>query len=150
MKHPINERLVNYFNENKIKQVRVSELTGISTQTISNIFKDKFAPGSETLEAIFKAFPNINPIWVIMGTGSINLDKNNLIDETNNKTNLNSDSLTTKIIEDLRKDKEFLMNIISSKFFKDANGQGNFLKGSKVKDVPVRKLNTVLTALKTG
>ena len=69
----INQRLKNYFVHKQLNQVQVSVTTGLSKQTISNIWNDKFSTGGDTIQTICKAYETLNPAWVILNLGPMEL-----------------------------------------------------------------------------
>jgi transcriptional regulator with XRE-family HTH domain len=56
------------------KQADFARLIGISTAQLSNIKKDKFRPSFDVIEAIMENISNVNPYWLINGTGEMFLN----------------------------------------------------------------------------
>ena len=54
--------------DKNLTQLSFSNLTGISTATLSNIFNGKTKPTLSHVEAIKRTFPSINTDWLLYGT----------------------------------------------------------------------------------
>jgi transcriptional regulator with XRE-family HTH domain len=125
METPINKRLEILLTCFKINQKQLAEKAGLSENTISNAKKGKNVPGVDFFNAIYRAFPHINPQWLYMGVGNVFMDGTS--PEVTPDSNSIKDPLSesTKIISALRKeiqylqaqirDKEEIINLLRSK-----------------------------------
>ncbi|HEX8548900.1 MAG TPA: helix-turn-helix transcriptional regulator [Cytophagaceae bacterium] len=125
MEIPVNRRLEILLNYFKLSQKQLAEKAGLSENTISNAKKGKNVPGVDFFNAIYRAFPHINPQWLYMGIGNMFMDGTSpevLVDTDYEKDSL---SENIKIINALRKeilylqaqikDKEEIINLLRSK-----------------------------------
>lgn len=71
--YEINERLKKFAESKGFSQSELSKVMGISQQNINFIWKLKYLPGPKFLEALFCAFPELNPSWVMRGTEPMEL-----------------------------------------------------------------------------
>ncbi len=62
------DRIRKIMTEKNLTQQSFSNLTGISTATLSNIFNGKTKPTLAHVEAIKRTFPTINTDWLLYGT----------------------------------------------------------------------------------
>lgn len=125
MEIPVNRRvevLLSYF---KISQKQLAEKAGLSENTISNAKKGKNVPGVDFFNAIYRAFPHINPQWLYMGMGNMFMDGTSPEMTVDNEHEKDFLSESNKIINALRKeiqylqaqirDKEEIINLLRSK-----------------------------------
>ena len=86
------ERLKEYLDSRGISNSRAEKDCGFSNGLISNAYKTKTAMGSDKIEKILTAYPELSAEWLLRGTGSM------LITETpNRKTSVNN--LKQRLIE---------------------------------------------------
>ncbi len=62
------DRIKKIMTDKNLTQLSFSNLTGISTATLSNIFNGKTKPTLSHVEAIKRTFPSINTDWLLYGT----------------------------------------------------------------------------------
>lgn len=55
-----------------------AEVAGLKPATLSSIETDRTAPSFDTLGALMSAFPDLNPDWLLTGTGSMLRDGRSL------------------------------------------------------------------------
>lgn len=83
MQLTVNQR-IKKIQETVGKQRLFSKMIGIKETTISSLFQDKATlPSYMVLEAILKAFPEINARWLLLGEGEMN-DKYENLDKSEN------------------------------------------------------------------
>lgn len=56
-----------------MSQNKFAKHIGVSGVTISRILRGETNPSMDTIEQVTKAFPNLNPTWLLTGTGSMHL-----------------------------------------------------------------------------
>jgi transcriptional regulator with XRE-family HTH domain len=62
--------------ELRYNQRQFAMAVGVSPQAINNVIAERTkTPSSDLLQAITKAFPQVNPTWLLTGTGSMLLEK---------------------------------------------------------------------------
>ena len=69
------ERLETLMWNERLSQNKFARHIGVSNVTISRILRGETNPSMETLEQVTKAFPNLNPTWLLTGAGSMQLDQ---------------------------------------------------------------------------
>ncbi len=65
------ERLVRLMDLQNMNAKQFAEEVGIQPGTISNIMKDRNKPSLEVLQKVLNRFSQVNPEWLILGTGPI-------------------------------------------------------------------------------
>ncbi len=65
------ERLVKLMELQQVNAKQFADEVGIQPGTISNIMKDRNKPSLEVLQRVLKRYSQVNPEWLICGTGSI-------------------------------------------------------------------------------
>lgn len=58
----------------RMSQQEFAQKLGLSPATLSNIFKGKTRPTNNHVQAIHRAFPNINISWLLFGEGDMYVD----------------------------------------------------------------------------
>ncbi len=70
------ERLVKLMDELQVNAKSFAEEVGIQPGTISNIMKERNKPSLEVLQRVLVRYSQVNPEWLICGTGSMWRQKN--------------------------------------------------------------------------
>ncbi len=65
------ERLLKLMELQQVNAKQFAEEVGIQPGTISNIMKDRNKPSLEVLQRVLKRYSQVNPEWLVCGTGSI-------------------------------------------------------------------------------
>ncbi len=65
------ERLVKLMDELQINAKSFAEEVGIQPGTISNIMKERNKPSLEVMQRVLVRYSQVNPEWLICGTGSM-------------------------------------------------------------------------------
>lgn len=71
----VNERIKIFLEASGISQTAFAKKTGLTQSVISKTLGGKTVPQFSTVEAIVRAFPSLNPHWLILGEGSMNSGK---------------------------------------------------------------------------
>lgn len=66
-----NERMRQIINHYCKTQQEFAERVGKTKQWVSNLVTEDFPIGKKTTAAIISAFPNVNPNWILFGTGDM-------------------------------------------------------------------------------
>ena len=115
MEMPVNKRveiLLSYF---KLNQKQLAEKAGLSENTISNAKKGKNVPGVDFFNAIYRAFPHINPQWLYMGIGNMFMDGTSPEINADQDAGRDSTIENAKLINALRKEIQYLQTQIKDK-----------------------------------
>lgn len=73
---PINQRFEKFLTTQRISQKLFSEITGINTGTVSDIFKGKTPlPKADFFQAFLMYFPEVNIKWLLIGEGDMLVTK---------------------------------------------------------------------------
>ncbi|PQA59136.1 hypothetical protein [Siphonobacter curvatus] len=67
----INERFAQLIKALKMNNNSFAKSLGRTNTSIANIVDRGSKPGFELLEEIFEAYPEVNPIWLMRGTGEM-------------------------------------------------------------------------------
>lgn len=67
----IAERLETLMWSQRMSQNKFAKYIGVSGVTISRILRGETNPSMETIEQVTKAFPNLNPTWLVTGAGAM-------------------------------------------------------------------------------
>lgn len=70
-KHPMIIRLKEYIDRRDISQAELSRILNLQTSTISNYMNGRGMPALDKLEFLFINDPDLNPLWLLMGIGSM-------------------------------------------------------------------------------
>lgn len=70
MENSIKQRLILFLEESNISQAKFEKAAGLSNGYINNL---KNSPSANKLQNIFNAFPDINPDWLLTGSGEMYL-----------------------------------------------------------------------------
>jgi transcriptional regulator with XRE-family HTH domain len=116
----VSERIVLILKHFNLNQKKLAKLAGIPENTLSNAKKGKNIPNLEFFNAIYKAFPNLNLLWLYHGEGSMLTD--NIMTEKNSSSlqsdpNSNNMEFMLKKIAYLQEqiyDKEEIINLLKS------------------------------------
>ncbi len=65
------ERLVKLMDELQVNAKSFAEEVGIQPGTISNIMKERNKPSLEVMQRVLNRYSQVNPEWLICGTGSM-------------------------------------------------------------------------------
>ncbi len=65
------ERLVKLMDELQVNAKAFAEEVGIQPGTISNIMKERNKPSLEVMQRVLNRYSQVNPEWLICGTGSM-------------------------------------------------------------------------------
>ncbi len=90
------DRIKKIMTDKNLTQLSFSNLTGISTATLSNIFNGKTKPTLAHVEAIKRTFPAINTDWLLYGT----LPEFNNADDVRSVSSSSSDSPSSSSQQD--------------------------------------------------
>lgn len=70
MENTVKQRLILFLEESNISQAKFEKAAGLSNGYINNL---KNSPSANKLQSIFNAFPDINPDWLLTGSGEMYL-----------------------------------------------------------------------------
>lgn len=70
MENSVKQRLILFLEESNISQAKFEKAAGLSNGYINNL---KRSPSANKLQSIFNAFPDINPDWLLTGSGEMYL-----------------------------------------------------------------------------
>ena len=73
MEIPVNKRIELILKNFKINQKSLAEKAGLSENTISNAKKGKNVPNVDFFNSLYKAFPTLNPKWLYLGVGNMEI-----------------------------------------------------------------------------
>lgn len=76
MQMTINERIKALLVHYDMYNNAFSEKVGVNPSVIHNITKGRNAPSYDVLQKIIKAFPEVNPTWLLMDEGKMLKDNN--------------------------------------------------------------------------
>lgn len=80
METPIVGKQLRLFRESRnMKQQDFCEYTGIKQQTVSGIETGRSEPSTALLQMLFLKFPDLNPDWLLLGTGPMLRDGRALV-----------------------------------------------------------------------
>lgn len=71
MENSVKQRLILFLEESNISQAKFEKAAGLSNGYINNL---KNSPSANKLQSIFNAFPDINPDWLLTGSGEMYVD----------------------------------------------------------------------------
>lgn len=71
MENSVKQRLILFLEESNISQAKFEKAAGLSNGYINNL---KSSPSANKLQSIFNAFPDINPDWLLTGSGEMYVD----------------------------------------------------------------------------
>lgn len=77
----INERLERVVRYCEKTRKEFAEKVGKSNQWVTNITSIGYPVGKKTIQSIIDIYPNINPNWILFGTGDMLLNPDRLIEE---------------------------------------------------------------------
>lgn len=69
------ERIEFIIKDKELSNIEFSSITGIAPATISHITSGRSKPTLPIFKGILQGFPDLNPEWVFLGTGSIYRNK---------------------------------------------------------------------------
>lgn len=67
------DRIRQLMEAQHMNQQTFATCTGISTASLSSIFTGRTRPTLNHVDAILEKFPNVNPLWLLKGTGGMML-----------------------------------------------------------------------------
>lgn len=71
----LNKRIEALMWHLRLSQNKFADTVGISSVTMSRIVRGSSVPGGETINAILTAFPEVNPTWLMTGSGEMTIEK---------------------------------------------------------------------------
>jgi DNA-binding XRE family transcriptional regulator len=93
METTINQRIEMIANKYAKNQSDFAKKIGKPSQTISNIISGRSNPSFEVVHSILESFPQIDPLWFILGKGT------NFISENSNTDDRYLNSLEDRVAE---------------------------------------------------
>lgn len=72
MENTVKQRLILFLEESNISQAKFEKAAGLSNGYINNL---KRSPSANKLQSIFNAFPEVNPDWLLTGSGEMYADR---------------------------------------------------------------------------
>ena len=109
MESSVKERLKTFINYLNISEREFCRVIGVGSAYVASIKKSIKA---DKLEAITEHYPELNPIWLIRGQGSMLL--NGEAEEEPTTPTLLPTEILAKLLEDANKEKARLLSIIES------------------------------------
>lgn len=109
MESSVKERLKVFINHLNISEREFCRIIGVGSAYIASIKKSIKA---DKLEAITEHYPELNPIWLMRGQGSMLL--NDEVKEEPATPTLLPAEILAKLLEDANKEKARLLSIIES------------------------------------
>lgn len=109
MESSVKERLKTFINYLNISEREFCRVIGVGSAYVASIKKSIKA---DKLEAITERYPELNPIWLIRGQGSMLL--NGEAEEEPVTPTLLPAEILAKLLEDANKEKSRLLSIIES------------------------------------
>lgn len=109
MESSVKERLKTFINYLNISEREFCRVIGVGSAYVASIKKSIKA---DKLEAIAEHYPELNPIWLIRGQGSMLL--NGEAEEEPITPTLLPTEILAKLLEDANKEKARLLSIIES------------------------------------
>lgn len=95
VKENISSRLKKIFEYKGFKKYsEFADFTGLSHQTASNYIKGKQKPDVEKLAIIQQSFEEINPVWLLTGTGDMLSKENDIQEKQSSNTSLNEEEIS--------------------------------------------------------
>ena len=70
------ERIQKLLNEYNISSTYLADKIGVQRSSISHLLSGRNKPGFDFIQKLLKNYPEINPTWLILGTGSMYLNEN--------------------------------------------------------------------------
>lgn len=78
------ERIELIIQEKKLNNIEFCNKTSMSPSTLSHILSERTKPTLLVLRSIVEAFPDINPMWILMGEGKMYKSDNQTSTNANN------------------------------------------------------------------
>lgn len=109
------KRLSDYIDAKQISYYAFENSIGASRGAISKAVKDNKSIGSHILENILRVYPDINPVWLLTGVGSMCISpssptgKNNFESSVINKLAINNGADHLKEANDLLRQNNALL-----------------------------------------
>lgn len=95
------ERLLKLIESKRMTAKQFSDEVGIGTGTLSNITGGRNKPSLEVMQRVLTRFTDVNPQWLILGTGKMYLTDGPESIDTNGVENSAPDLFSDLQIEDL-------------------------------------------------
>lgn len=113
------DRIRQLMEAQHMNQQTFASYTGIGTASLSSIFTGRTRPTLNHVDAILNKFPNVNPMWLLKGTGGMMLPAGNNNSDTANDTaqqeKTGTTEATTSAIEDTSREGMLCPSIPSTK-----------------------------------
>ncbi len=71
------ERIEQIIQSKKLSNIEFCNRTNLSPSTLSHILSERTKPTLSILRNIVDAFPDLNPLWIMMGQGEMTMDAQN-------------------------------------------------------------------------
>ena len=65
------ERIEQIIREKKLNNIEFCSKTALSPSTLSHILSERTKPTLPILRSIVDAFPDLNPMWILLGEGEM-------------------------------------------------------------------------------
>lgn len=75
METTVNQRIKIIYAESELSYRKFADKVGISSTYLKMVLDGNSSPSTEVLNKISRAFPSLNPEWLIMGKGDRNLNQ---------------------------------------------------------------------------
>ena len=89
------DRIRHLMEAQHMNQQAFSKYTKIGSASLSSIFTGRTRPSMNHVLAILKAFPNVNPIWLLKGEGGMLITNENSASNNGENSSLSNDAETT-------------------------------------------------------
>lgn len=107
----VKERLKMFIESQRISEREFCRRIGVSSSYVMSI-KKSIQP--DKMQAISIQFPNLNPIWLLMGQGEMLINNEEKASNTPKQNEINTSEMLAKLLEDANKEKARLLSIIES------------------------------------
>ncbi len=114
------DRIRQLMEAQHMNQQTFASFTGIGTASLSSIFTGRTRPTLNHVDAILEKFPNVNPMWLIKGTGGMLLSS-----DAKTSSDANSSSGSSEGSENNVSSPENASLVNSDNMSQDANLFGN-------------------------
>jgi len=69
------KRINRIMNDKKLSASQISAMIGVQRSSISHILSGRNKPSLDFIQKLLNAFPDLNPAWLILGKGSMNISE---------------------------------------------------------------------------
>lgn len=114
----VNERIAGFCEYKGIKKKELRDLGLGTSRTISDILDGRKKPGHEFIMALLEKFPELNPMWLILGKGEMIADP--LLRQENEPEEL----YRRRLINQMEQARDYLQNLLN-KIKEDNSGLKN-------------------------